>query len=443
MNADGWNIGSWGWAEVKEDGTFEINGLVPGKYTVRVNGWGGAFQWASPRLEDILVKLGGIGQETVTEIGIKLKPGVRCYPNVIGDLASGSDKIPQHGRTTVIGFPAGTKMNHETMKDLLSDKPEVEFYGDLEGWWEPRFIPYGTYDFYACFAMDYGEGESHAMYFTFVGEAKGIEINEDEATEKGKIPSDHPWWSSGQDDAIIIDIDTKIGDSSIEGKLLGDNVFRQSDAIEMAKNFDLFLEYIPSVILYDPDGKIKAWALEVPVQEGKIYWEAAVASGDVSQIKQVMEEWPPHYYIEFLPSGTYTFIAATPNYPPFVKQVEISGQVTQNVNFDTDVGKGGTISGVVKNKSTGNVLQNATIQLTSKVKNKTVRTDTEGAYEFPGLPKGMYTLQVSKSGYALSGTKRYVEKNASIQINFNLESAPGSFSGTVYLQKMPSPRVYS
>ncbi|MFH1379373.1 MAG: carboxypeptidase regulatory-like domain-containing protein [bacterium] len=434
VNAHGWNIQSWSSDEVRDDGSFEINGLVPGSYTVEINGWGDGFKWASSKVKDVNVEVGGIGQSTFTAVEIRLKPGVRCYPIISGDV----DSLPEYIQGSVIGVEQGTKMTHETMKDILMDKPEAEFHYH-DGYFDPMYLAYGTYDFYAVLKNDYEEG-SDSLFFSFLGQLKNFEINEE--VVKGSIPEGHSW-SSGE--AVLLDLNISAGNSALTGTLLGENIFRPQDAVEMAKNFDLFLEYIPSVLLYDSNGIIRAWSLEVPEKDGGDYWEAAAATGDVNELKQAVERYPPKYTIQYLPSGTYTFIAATPNYPPFIKQITINEEetITQNVNFDTDVGPGGNVSGVVKDGSSGKLLSNASIKLTSNVKNTIVRTDNLGRYEFPGLPKGTYTIQVSKTGYALSGAKRSIEKNASIELNFNLESAPGSFSGTVYLQKMPSPKTYS
>src|SRR6266508_6062048 len=66
----------------------------------------------------------------------------------------------------------------------------------------------------------------------------------------------------------------------------------------------------------------------------------------------------------------------------------------------------GSITGVVTDPN-GAVVPNATVNVTNQGTNekRTVQTDSEGRYEIPSLPTGVYTVEASGSGFAATSVK--------------------------------------
>ena len=63
----------------------------------------------------------------------------------------------------------------------------------------------------------------------------------------------------------------------------------------------------------------------------------------------------------------------------------------------------GTLLGVVKDTSGGTVAgANITVTNTETAQSRTVKTGDDGAYRFPGMPVGHYTLKIEKEGFKTS-----------------------------------------
>jgi hypothetical protein len=439
--AEGKTVQCYTGCQIKEDGTYEINGLLPGSYEMKIYGWGN-FEYAKPKMGLVTV-----AADSITLLDIQLQPGQRCYPSITGDLTYASGKMKPDWERRVIGLPSGVKFDKNKMVNAIFDDPEISFHEDTRDIFGMQYLPYGTYDFYVSPDQDWDKLENSdefMMYVLFAGEKKGVEINN--LVEKGTIPAGH--WAAGQQ-AVIIDVATTVGEAVLEGTLSGDNIFKLTadQLASMAQNFDEFINYIPSVILYDTDGVMRAWAMEVPpTKAGGNAWETAVMTGDLARIQEALRLYPPRYRIEALPEGSYTFVAFSPTYrTPVIRQITIpaSGTTRVDVNFDLEIGEGASFIGVVKDKTSGSPVANATVILKSRITDEElVATDAQGGYIFRGLQQGTYEISVTKSGYALTGARKALMKNSSVQVNINLEIAPGSFSGTVYLRMMPSPQVF-
>ena len=143
-----------------------------------------------------------------------------------------------------------------------------------------------------------------------------------------------------------------------------------------------------------------------------------------------------------LPPGKYIMVAETPNYPPFMKEVVIYSTATTTLDLDFDGMSGGiglTISGEVTSTD-GIKLEGAEVVAKHKSVEKYTVTDSSGNYSIAGLPKGIYRISVSKSGYALAGDKISIGTSLTAK-DFQLTKADSVLAGIVYSQKIPFART--
>ncbi|HKN59681.1 MAG TPA: carboxypeptidase-like regulatory domain-containing protein, partial [Candidatus Acidoferrales bacterium] len=96
-------------------------------------------------------------------------------------------------------------------------------------------------------------------------------------------------------------------------------------------------------------------------------------------------------------------------------------------------GVGGSISGTVKDPS-GAVIPRATVAATNADTGirRTVTTDANGAYSFPGLPIGRYDLDVASGGFRpYRRTSVIIDANSALLIDVVLEVGQKSDTVTV------------
>ena len=86
----------------------------------------------------------------------------------------------------------------------------------------------------------------------------------------------------------------------------------------------------------------------------------------------------------------------------------------------------GTILGVVKDSSGGTVAgANITVTNTETAQSRTVKTGDDGAYRFPGMPVGHYTLKIEKEGFKTS-TQTGLVLDVSQEVVANVSMEVGS-----------------
>jgi plastocyanin len=136
-----------------------------------------------------------------------------------------------------------------------------------------------------------------------------------------------------------------------------------------------------------------------------------------------LEGW---YYIEPIPSGTYTMIASAPGYfPDTIFDVEITTGGCLFLNFE--LFPAGCIAGTVTDAS-GDSLEGAVVQaILSSVVEGEDTTDSEGWYYIDPIPSGIYDAVASKDGY-LPDTVTSIDVTVGcILVDFQLEPAGGGF----------------
>jgi hypothetical protein len=452
IDAEGKSVNSWGWSDVNDDGTFTIEGLLPGRYNLRThtNWWpeigGEKVTWSEGTLKDITVSTG------TTSVVIYLKEGVDIMPDVdlssvlsaevasyFYDWITSGEHSKSHyeyrwmGGIGVIGFPSGTSLNAKELGKTLMHAPEISMgYNHLrlqphpESSWERSRIAPGEYDFYlgATAKFDPWTGRED-MFTIFLGQKRGVEITKSNHVD---ISFDKPI----------------IGNATLKGNVSGRCMFSEEDLYRLKNSFEEEIgNLIPSILFYDSNNNLRAFTMGVPSSEGATQYEKAIKEGDLERVEELSEQYPLRYKVKFLPAGTYTLVAVCQNYPPYSTQVTVSRDEVRilNLDFDEDVGVGATVRGEVKDAG-GNPISGATVRIVNRFYEKKITTGEDGKYSVEGLAKGLYKIEVQAGGYAPAVCKQGVSDFSSYSVSFTLIEGTEYFSGTVYSQRLPYPKVY-
>ncbi|MCF6137924.1 carboxypeptidase regulatory-like domain-containing protein [Pseudalkalibacillus berkeleyi] len=137
------------------------------------------------------------------------------------------------------------------------------------------------------------------------------------------------------------------------------------------------------------------------------------------------------YSLTGIAPGTYTIEYSKIDYITNIQSVTIlSGEITRKDAFLTELP--GSINGTVTN-SGGGAINNATVRLVDTAGNVVADTTTDptGAYSFPSVRPGQYSITVTATNFqsATKGVK--VEANDASTVNFVLEPNPGTVQGVV------------
>ncbi|NPC92482.1 S8 family serine peptidase [Bacillus sp. WMMC1349] len=97
-------------------------------------------------------------------------------------------------------------------------------------------------------------------------------------------------------------------------------------------------------------------------------------------------------------AGTYTMQAETYGYESEKQTVKIEADQTTNIHFVMKELEKGTLSGIVKNKKTGEPIENAKLYLIEDAAVKPVATDKHGRYSLTAY-QNSYTVKVIAKGY--------------------------------------------
>jgi hypothetical protein len=97
----------------------------------------------------------------------------------------------------------------------------------------------------------------------------------------------------------------------------------------------------------------------------------------------------------------------------------------------------GTLRGVLTDDS-GGVIQAATVTLAGTGVSKTVQTQGDGSYSFPGLAPGQYTVSVSFSGFAPFAKAVTVAAGGTVQVPVQLAVATGKQEVSVQAESGPT-----
>ncbi|WP_394176431.1 carboxypeptidase regulatory-like domain-containing protein [Guptibacillus hwajinpoensis] len=137
------------------------------------------------------------------------------------------------------------------------------------------------------------------------------------------------------------------------------------------------------------------------------------------------------YSLTEISPGSYTIEFSKPDFITNIQSLTInSGSITRKDVFLTELL--GNIDGTVTNSS-GGAISNATLLLIDSAGNvlDEQTTNASGAYTFPSIKAGSYTLTVSVSGFQSAEEGVIVESNDTSTVNFVLEPNPGNVQGSV------------
>lgn len=142
------------------------------------------------------------------------------------------------------------------------------------------------------------------------------------------------------------------------------------------------------------------------------------------------------YLAEGLPPGSYTVVAAAPNFQTESASVTVTAGVTETVRLALQPNPGG-IAGRVTDAETGEGLPGATVKVTdsSSALVGLALTDSQGVFEVDGLRPGSYTVSAIHDGYQHDLIGAVVDAGNTTPVALGLFPNPGSIVGTL----QPSP----
>lgn len=440
---------SWAHSQVNNDGNFLIGGILPGECELEPQIWSSqsGTKYAAP-LEKAKVTV--VAGEDV-EKNVKLVDGVEVAPNV--DLATlpdiDNETITQHGEpaenfefTMVV---AGTPLDSKTIKKMLVHEHEDLSFpyvnagastrcgGQWPGGFCPADIPTGmAADFYLVRRANIEGG--HYQGLSILAKKLNVNITQENAEASGatdvlEVPMAVQGITAGSQGTFVA------------GTVQADNFLRESDFNSLGGDFDNFINYIPmitaknaatgdfigAVLVTPPPAAIEGAAGEAIDQ--------AVIEGDWAAFQAAIAGMEWAYQLRGLPAATdIILVGATPNYPPVFNKITTGADGTSqtwNIDWDTLAGAGGTISGVVTDASATPLVSASVVIKSPGIEEKTASTDANGAYSFPGLPKGPYKLTVSADSYAALAKKTVISGEETDTLNFALTAGPGSITGNV------------
>ncbi|MBI5573225.1 MAG: carboxypeptidase regulatory-like domain-containing protein [Elusimicrobia bacterium] len=427
---------------VPDSGVFEITGLIPGLYNVSTYGSGSGYVWPrTTQINDVMVS-----PNKETYIEIPLTNGVKC--EALAPYPMPSMPARTTGYYYICGFPSDeilTGHKIDALMDSNSDTPvsfeysisTYNYYNPTETKslsWQPTLAAPGRYNLYlikyemfgGAGEMDWGMMRSENQTITIISQAKNFEIKYDSLQPNATtyIPFEGAVTGKGK----------------ITGKITGNNIWTSADYEKGKKEGgDAMMKNIPTVMLYDINGIWRGFSGARPkndIESLKPWMLFFIAPNEITK-NNAMKNSPVSYYVDMLPPGKYIMVAETPNYPPFMKEVVIysTATTTLDLDFDAMVGIGLSISGTVTSTD-GVKLEGAEVVVQHKSVSKYTITDSSGNYSIAGLPKGIYRISVSKSGYALAGDKIGIGESVTAK-NFQLTKADSALAGVVFSQKIP------
>ncbi|MCP3683733.1 MAG: hypothetical protein GY861_13700 [bacterium] len=451
INAEGENVDCWSGTDVNDKGEFNINGVLPGIYTL-MSHLPESIDYANPFVENVIVTA---GQETIVNIDLQdANDLVHQVTGLPGDPAemreTGSGNLVSN--VAILAIESGKEftiaddildMGEETPSSTYADWGSIQGGASSWGWSALKLSP-GEYDFYLTYFSQFGGGGDHGTpgfswsnetaFGTILDKATGVTLS----TE-------------------TISFTYSKGLYEISGSAKGQNVFTEEDIKKASTNFDYFISLIPKITILDSNGIQKAGGAVIPkigTFDGSNWSGMAVLEQldewiETSNVAAVINYFnnPANvqYKIGGLAAGDYTLVAKSKNYPPVVKRVTIgSSNIVQNIDFDSDVSESGRLTGTVKVKNSTETIAGATIVLTIGTEQKKANSGIDGIYTFDGLPGGNYKVKVTASGYGFKEDKVVITKGQIVTKNFEFEEVVrSSLTGTIYKQKIPYPRTYA
>lgn len=469
----------WAGAQLQKDGTFAIQAALPGMNRINMNfsssDGSSSFNYALPSPAPTLNVVAGatatlnINLVNANYVGLKLDESKTPDQRVVMD-----------GYEAVLGYkavplPAGTIFNSATIIKMLtggdSDLERVFRYsgvlasgdGPCGTPWTPSGFCAGAlpspavYDVYLMRAGNFGKTGGLIIpdmpypHFTMINSVKNVVVDTAHATSTVRMSAYSPP-STGVEVNLTPPVDmSSRGNATLFGNVTAANFFRQADYDATGGDFNKFVQYLPVVALYDGNGAFGAAGIVVPsplfIAKNDARFNLAFAQGYQAFKSLLAEAGAFGYEIRDLAPGTcYTAVLTTPNYPHYQRRVctgAAGTTATLNVDLDSAVGAGATVTGVVKSsEATPVAIPNAAVTLSLEGSgDRSTTTDANGAFKFEGLSGGLSKISVSADGYAKALLEQALVGSNSYQEQVFLYSAPGSITGTVYSQKLPFVKV--
>ncbi|MFI5363251.1 MAG: carboxypeptidase regulatory-like domain-containing protein [Elusimicrobiota bacterium] len=488
INANGNNGG--GGTQINADGSFVLNGLVPGPYVLTAQAQGYSpfpFTTALPTPTVNIVANQDVHQDVslVGAVNVRpvvdpsLLPPVPTFQCATGFNGNGNC-IPEN--LAVFAYPSGTPITTALLTSMLSGSNNPNLFqfsastfasqnnicqqnGNSQFLPGPGFcvealpaVPAGTsYDFmlglqgqFDNLGLAGGVANPERPGFTLYASSKNIVLSASAANSgpnAGIVFS--PFGGPGGSTTPVENVSitppnlASIPQAVLAGSITISNMITPREFSKMGGDQNLFFTYLPVISVYDSNGAFKGAAIGTPnpvtFQKFNDQFNAVLAGGSFAQWQQFIANatWLPlGYTLRGLAAGqTYNLVATNPNYPPIKTSVTLgaAGSVT-TVPFNFDTNSGATIGGLVESTAAV-VIAGAQVTVQSPgFPATTVNTAADGTWSLLGLSAGQYQVQAVAAGFAEAA--EIVSVNAStgafVAPAFKLYAGNASISGTVY-----------
>jgi hypothetical protein len=462
---------SYGGAQVSNDGSFIIGGLLPGNYTLRVRNDSGSFPYTvsvpAPVVAVTANKDSSQDANLVDAVSVRPLIDTAKLPplGIKADCPQGGNNSGECPPETwlTLALPRGTPLDNKVVTGIMADAhsfPGAFAFSQSTGNVDAcdgdflstsgvctkslaaNAVNGASFDFYV---LRYG-GFDSSGYAGYARPNFVIELSSPSVKVQQSLATNFVYNSNFQSTSTVQNVSLvpaaalPSGQATLKGAVTISNLITSQQFAGLGGNFNNFLNYLPMAWVYDSTGALTAAGLAVPNPStlgasAQKNLDQSVASGDYSSFKTLTNAWSMGYEIRGLtPGATYTLVLRSPNYPPYTTSVRmgVSGSTT-TADVDFNLNPGETLSGVVQ--STAAVaIKGAHVTLKAPgFAGKTLTTDSNGAFSVSGLGAGSYQVTVVASGYAQGAQSVTVSGSGSASVPaFKLQAADAVITGTVY-----------
>lgn len=461
INAQGITVDGWRWGNVLQDGSFDLGGMLPGEYalSVRIHGGSDTGYANTDPVARVIVAANADSYKDVKLVeGEKVLMHISTASTLPTLVSYVNPQDPFRGYSGEFWeaqkLPLGTPFTPEVIGKVLDEgfgeesrssylPPSGNEGGpcgpNFGGGFCPKNTPSNTaYDYFLFRRGDLDSTTNTYMYMTLVDAKRNVRIDRTQRS----LPAIFVEGSTITPVRVTFAPSGMTAGTTVEGTVLAQNVFREEDFKGFGGDFNNFVKFIPVIALYEANGDLKAAGFVTPGPEViaddspiSLAIDRAIQSGNFQQFKQATEGLTWKYQIRGVPENKpYTLVGTTPNYPPFIQKIAtgaLGSTVTVNFNWDTQVGAGATMTGVVRTTATVAIANASVIIQTQGHKTKTLATDAQGVYRAEGLPLGSYKITASADGYAPFKVVQDITTASTVTVNITLTAAQSSISGTV------------
>ncbi|MHB2026406.1 MAG: carboxypeptidase regulatory-like domain-containing protein [Elusimicrobiota bacterium] len=482
INAEGGG-NSWGQAQLNQDGSFIMGGLLPGVYHLAAQAQSNFPYAVKQPLPTVTVTANQDSNQNVyLDYGVSVLPVVSTTTlppfSIVGNCPqNGGGECPPES-WGVFALPQGTPWTAATASNLLNGSNNVSgifnftassgtvnnpcngAYMTAPGFCYNNALavaPTGgtAYDFYAARMGKFDQQDlagGSRIYLVFEASDKNVAVSRNQANTtivcaSGSCPGGPAPQTEGVVQQVSFGPPTSLAampQAVVAGTVTASNIITQQQFRQLGGDFNRFLTYLPWAFLYDSSGTLKAMGMVTPsplaVGPLQTQLNQAVGSGNYAQFQALMSTgtggWGPvGYEIRGLPADTtYQMVLTSFNYPPFKEQIytgSAGSTTTWNVNLDANPGE--SLSGVVESTNSIAVAAASVLIQAPGIPDQTVATDSLGNWQINGLAAGSYTITVTAAGYVLEAQSVSVSGSGSLTVPAFLLPISDSFiSGRIY-----------